>query len=197
MWDLIQRLFALLLLIVISPALVLLFIVVKLESKGPFIFQQKRAGKGKKPFVMYKIRSMVLGAEALKKKYAHLNEANGPVFKISNDPRFTRIGKTLAYFAIDEAPQLINVIKGEMALVGPRPLPMSEAKRIPKKYQDRFKVLPGITSLWIVRGAHELAFEQWMGLDLDYVNQRNFFLDTKILLETFWLIGRGAVKRSS
>ncbi len=188
MYLFVQKILALILLIVFSPLLVLLFILVKLDSPGPFIFKQKRAGFKKKPFTMYKIRTMVENAEKLQDKYAKLNEADGPVFKIKNDPRYTRIGKVLARSAIDEIPQLLNVLKSEMALVGPRPLPIEEAKQIPKKYQERFSIFPGMTSNWVVKGNHKLKFDTWMELDLDYVGKKSFKTDCQILFQTVSLI---------
>lgn len=157
-------------------------------SPSRFIFKQKRMGKDKKIFTLYKIRTMIDNAEVLKEKYLYLNEADGPVFKIRNDPRYTKIGKFLAHTGLDELPQLINIMKGDMAFVGPRPLPIDEAVRIPKKYQERFSVLPGITSLWVIKGAHKLSFKQWMESDLEYVRNKSILLDLKISLLTIWLI---------
>lgn len=186
-----QRVFALMLLIIVSPLLAVLYLLVKLGSSGPFIFKQKRTGRNKKPFTMYKIRTMVDNAEKLKKNYLKLNEADGPVFKIKNDPRYTRFGKILARTAIDEIPQLINVLKGEMALVGPRPLPLKEASKIPKKYDLRFSVLPGMTSTWVVKGSHsKLSFREWMKLDIEYVKHKSFLSDLGILAATAFLILR-------
>lgn len=186
--DLFYRLVALLLLTLFSPLLFSFYLLVKLTSKGPFFFKQKRLGKDKKIFTLYKIRTMVDDAEELRGKYRHLNEADGPVFKIRHDPRYTKIGRFLAHTALDELPQLINVIKGEMSYVGPRPLPVEEGLKIPNKYEKRFSVLPGITSSWIVKGAHKLTFDQWMRLDLDYVEKKSFWYDIKILTSTVFLI---------
>lgn len=172
------------------PLWPILYLLVKGTSKGPFIFQQKRAGLDKRPFTVYKIRTMVEDAEKRKKNLQHLNEANGPVFKIRNDPRYTAVGKILAKGAIDELPQLFNVLKGEMAMVGPRPLPLSEAKMIPKKYSERFSVLPGMTSLWIVSGGHKLKFNEWMDLDMEYVHKKSLKLDLMIFIRTLKLILR-------
>ncbi len=147
-------------------------------------FKQKRLGKDKKSFTMYKFRTMVDNAEDLKSKIYHLNEADGPVFKIRNDPRYTKVGKFLSHTGLDELPQLINVIKGEMALVGPRPLPVDEAKKIPKKYERRFSVLPGMTSPWIIKGAHRLTFKKWMELDLEYVKNKSIKYDLVVLEKT-------------
>lgn len=190
-----QRLLALIIFIITLPFFGLLWLLIKIEDSGPLFFKQERMGKGKKPFVMYKIRTMVVGAEKLKKKYLHLNETDGPVFKIRNDPRYTKIGKILTRTGLDELPQLINVVKGEMALVGPRPLPGNEAIKIPKKYQKRFSVLPGITSLWVVKGSHKLSFDEWMKLDLEYAKKRNIFFDVQTLFLTGWLIIKWSVCR--
>ncbi len=183
-----ERLLALLLLILFFPLLVILYFIVRLTSKGPFIFKQKRAGKDKKPFWIYKIRTMVRNAEDLRLKIKGLNEAEEPAFKIHNDPRYTKIGRFLAHTTIDELPQLINIIRGEMSFVGPRPLPVSEAKKITKKYEERFSIQPGMTSLWIIRGADHTSFEKWMKLDLEYIKNKSFFYDVKILLLTVGLI---------
>lgn len=184
----IQSVIALILLVIFLPLLGLLFFLVKLTSPGPVIFKQKRTGKNRKPFTMYKIRTMIIGAERHKSKYIRFNEADGPVFKIRNDPRYTKIGKFLSHTGMDELPQLINVIKGEMALVGPRPLPVDEAKKIPKKYDRRFSVLPGMTSPWIIKGAHGLSFEKWMTLDLQYVDRKSLIEDVRIFFRTILLI---------
>jgi len=151
-------------------------------------FKQKRMGKNKKVFTMYKFRTMVKNAEDLKSNIYHLNEADGPVFKIRNDPRYTKIGKFLSHTGLDELPQIINVLKGEMALVGPRPLPVDEAKKIPKKYGRRFSVLPGMTSPWIIKGAHNLTFKKWMELDLNYVKKKSLWYDSIILGKSFFLV---------
>ena len=148
----------------------------------------KWQGKDEKIFTLYKIRTMIDGAEELKDKYRHLNEADGPVFKIRHDPRYTKIGKFLAHTGLDEIPQLINIIKGEISFVGPRPLPVEEGLRVPEIYEKRFSVLPGITSAWIVKGAHKLTFAQWMKLDLEYVKNKSFWYDIEILISTALLI---------
>ncbi len=127
---------------------------------------------------------MLDDAEKRKKEVLHLNEADGPVFKIKDDPRYTKIGKLLAFTGLDEMLQLINVIKGEMSFVGPRPLPVDEAKRIPNRYKDRFSISPGITSLWVIQGAHNLTFREWMESDLEYRQKKNIFLDIYIIAVT-------------
>jgi len=168
-----QRLLALVVLVLALPFFGLLWFLIKLEDGGPLFFKQERMGKNKKPFIMYKIRTMVVGAEKLKKRYLHLNEATG----------------------LDELPQLINVVKGEMALVGPRPLPIDEARKVPQRYEKRFSVLPGITSSWVVKGSHELGFDEWMKLDLGYVKKRSIFSDAQTLFLTAWLISKWSARR--
>lgn len=178
------RLIALSGFILLLPVLSIMYIIVRLDSKGPFIFKQKRAGLGKKPFMLYKIRTMVEGAEIKQARLRKKNEADGPVFKIRHDPRYTRVGKLLSHSGLDELPQLINVVKGDMSLVGPRPLPINEARLIPRRFQARFSVLPGMTSEWVVRGAHRLSFVKWMRLDLEYVRNHSFMKDVSIMLQT-------------
>jgi len=183
-YRLLERVFACILLILSFPLLGILYCIVRLDSKGPFLFLQLRMGKDNKPFWMYKIRTMVDNAESLKLKVKSLNEADGPVFKIQDDPRYTRVGKYLSQVAIDELPQLINVIKGDMAFVGPRPLPLAEARNVPKKYAKRFAVLPGMTSEWVTQGAHRLSFKKWMELDCEYVKKKSPLVDLSILVRT-------------
>lgn len=165
-----------------------LFIAIKLTSPGPFIFKQKRMGKGKKVFIIYKLRTMVRNAERVKHRYKKFNEADGPVFKIKNDPRYTSVGKLLAKSALDEIPQLVNIIKGEMAFVGPRPLPVDEAGKVPRKYDGRFSILPGLTSSWVTEGGHKLTFDQWMRLDCKYAKTKNLATDITIIFRTITLI---------
>jgi lipopolysaccharide/colanic/teichoic acid biosynthesis glycosyltransferase len=179
-----ECLLAFFLLIFLSPLFVILYILVKLTSKGPFLFKQLRAGKNKKPFWIYKIRTMVKDAENLKEKIKHLNQANGPVFKIYDDPRLTKIGQFLTKIGIDELPQLINIVKGQMSFVGPRPLPLDEAKKIPKKYEKRFSVLPGIFSSWVAYSAFHNNFKKWMELDLKDVENKSFWYDLKIVIRS-------------
>jgi lipopolysaccharide/colanic/teichoic acid biosynthesis glycosyltransferase len=131
---------------------------------------------------------MQTGADKLKNTYKKYNEADGPVFKIHNDPRYTRIGKFLSHTGLDELPQLFNIIKGEMAFVGPRPLPLDEAQKVPEKYTSRFSVLPGITSLWVIKGSHKLSFKEWMELDVAYVSKKNTHLDIEIGFRTAIMI---------
>lgn len=190
-----QKFIAVLLLILSTPLWPILYLIVKIDSEGPFIFKQKRTGKDMKPFVIYKIRTMVKNAEKIQSKYKKFNETTGPVFKIKNDPRYTKVGKYISTLALDELPQFINVIKGEMALAGPRPLPVKEALKIPKRYHLRFSVLPGMTSDWITHGSHKISFEKWMKLDLNYVKNKSTKKDLAILLDTFVLIAKLTFKR--
>ncbi len=190
-WLAIQRLVAVLGLVVVVPVSGVVAWLIKREDGGPVFFKQKRWGKGGRSFVMWKLRTMRMGAEREKEKLSELNEADGPVFKIRNDPRFTRVGKWLSKVGLDELPQLWNVVRGEMALVGPRPLPVEEAKRVPKKYWRRYEVLPGMTSWWIVRGSHyKLSFVEWMESDLEYVEKGNWWEDVKILGKTVGMVLR-------
>ena len=183
-----QRLIALILLIILSPFLLILYIFVKLTSKGPFIFKQKRWGKDKRPFYIYKIRTMVENAEYLQSKIQNLNEADGPAFKIAKDPRYTKFGRFLAHSGLDELPQLWNIVRGEMAFVGPRPLPVAEAKQVPKKYDRRFSVLPGISSLWVIKGTNHKDFNKWMKFDLEYVKNKSFWYDLRVGIKTCGLL---------
>ncbi len=183
-----QRLCALILLIIISPLLALIYALIKLDSKGPFVFRQKRAGKNQQPFWLYKIRTMKLGAEKQQNELKAENEADGPVFKIHHDPRYTRAGRFISHTGLDELLQLVNIVKGEMAFVGPRPLPIHEAKAVPKKYQARFQALPGITSLWVIKGAQHQNFAKWMSDDLEYVNKRSLWLDLKITVKSLKML---------
>ena len=168
------------------PVFLVLAQIIKLSSPGPIIFKQKRIGKNSKVFTLYKFRTMVKEAEELKKKYFHLNEADGPVFKIKNDPRFINgLGKFLARSGLDELPNVFNVLQGRMSWVGPRPLPVHEAKKInPKIKKIRESVLPGITSNWVVSGAHSLSFKQWMKLDKEYIRKISLIQDLRIVLKT-------------
>ncbi|PIY68611.1 multidrug MFS transporter [Candidatus Roizmanbacteria bacterium CG_4_10_14_0_8_um_filter_39_9] len=190
---LLYRIIALIGLLLCLPFLIVCLIIIKLDSPGAFLFKQKRLGKDRKPFVLYKMRTMIVGAEQMKSQLKRQNEADGPVFKIRNDPRYTQPGKFLSHSGLDEIPQLINVLRGEMSLVGPRPLPLSEAKYVPDRYNLRFSVLPGMTSPWIIKGAHTLTFKQWMRLDVAYVKKSSIAQDFVILGKTLLMVGRGVI----
>jgi len=158
---------------------------------------QKRIGKDGEVFEMYKFRTMRVGAEKEKKKYLELNEVDGPVFKIINDPRFTKIGKFLAHTGLDELPQLYNVLGGEMAIVGPRPLPVKEESQIAEKYRYiRRTVLPGIISNWVLDGYHGMNFENWMRQDMRYIENRSFAGDLVLLIRSVGLFIRLLAKET-
>ena len=185
-----------LLLVLTSPVFLLVALAIKLGSPGPVFFRQKRAGLNGKPFNMFKFRSMVTNAEQLKHELASLNEMSGPVFKVTNDPRVTRIGRILRKTSIDEIPQLLNVILGDMSLVGPRPLPVDEVARFDDvAHRRRLSVKPGMTCLWQVSGRNKVSdFKEWVRLDLEYIDHWSLWLDIKILWWTIpvVLFGRGA-----
>jgi len=173
------------LLVALSPLLAVIAVLIKLDSTGPVVFRQTRVGLNKRHFVMYKFRSMVVNGEALRAPIDRLNEAEGPVFKMRNDPRVTSIGRFLRATSMDELLQLVNVMKGEMSLVGPRPLPLRDVEGFTVDWQRRrFSVKPGITCLWQVMGRSSITFERWMELDMDYIDNRSLWLDLKILART-------------
>jgi exopolysaccharide biosynthesis polyprenyl glycosylphosphotransferase len=185
----------LLLLVLVSPLLLILAIAIKLTSPGPIFFRQERAGLNGRPFQLLKFRSMRIDAEQQQEKLAALNEMTGPVFKIAKDPRVTPIGRFLRRHSLDELPQLWNVVRGEMSLVGPRPLPVSEVKRFSDDaHRRRLSVRPGLTCLWQISGRNDISrFEDWVRLDLAYIDQWSLWLDLKILFGTIpvVLFGRG------
>ncbi len=177
---------ALVLLTVLAIPLLGVALLIRLTSPGPVLFRQQRAGLNGRPFTMYKFRSMVTNAEQLKHELEQLNEMSGPVFKLTNDPRVTPIGRFLRRYSIDELPQLINVLRGEMSLVGPRPLPLDEVARFDDvAHRRRLSVKPGLTCLWQISGRSELRdFKEWVRLDLEYIDHWSLWLDFKILLRT-------------
>lgn len=177
------------------PCFVIISCFLLLRNDGPIIFVQKRVGKYGKPFNLTKFRTMTAGAKNKLQNLRKLNEADGPVFKIFDDPRYTRLGKYLAHTGLDELPQLINVLKGEMSIVGPRPLPIYEAKKLTKSQKIRELVKPGITSSWVVSGSHRLTFKKWMELDKDYVENANLLTDMTILAKTVFIMSKQIVKQ--
>jgi exopolysaccharide biosynthesis polyprenyl glycosylphosphotransferase len=182
------------LLVLLSPLMLIVAILVKLTSEGPAIYKQTRCGLYGRRFTLYKFRSMVHGAEDVLWEIKHLNEMSGPVFKMRNDPRVTKLGKILRKTSIDELPQLYNVLKGDMSLVGPRaPLP-EEVKEYTRWQRRRLSVKPGITCLWQVSGRNEIDFNEWMNMDLQYIDNWSLALDLKILLKTIptVLLAKGA-----
>lgn len=193
----VKRMTDLILVLLATPFLLPLCVVVaamiKLDSKGPVLFTQNRVGLFKRKFKMYKFRSMVEDAEAKIAEIEHLNEAEGPNFKIGNDPRVTRVGRWIRKTSIDELPQLLNVVLGDMSLVGPRPMSQRDVDLFDKGIQrKRFSVRPGITGLWQVSGRSNLSFEKWLELDLDYIDNWSLMLDLKILFKTVPAVVRGS-----
>jgi len=180
------------LLLLLSPLFFLVAALIKLTSPGKIFFAQKRVGINKRQFTMYKFRTMVPTAESIQEKLAHLNEMSGPVFKIKNDPRVTPLGRILRKTSIDELPQLFNVLKGDMSLVGPRAMSVRDYQFFSEDWQRRrFSVPPGITCLWQVYGRNMIPFEQWMALDMQYIDRWSFWLDIKILAMTIPAVFRG------
>ncbi len=186
---------AALLLLLLAPLFAGVALTVALTSRGPILFTQRRAGLNGRPFVLYKFRSMQVGAEDRQQELASHNEMRGPVFKVTADPRVTPVGRFLRRHSLDELPQLWNVLRGEMSLVGPRPLPLEEVARFAEDaHRRRLSVKPGLTCLWQISGRNDIAdFEDWVRLDLDYIDQWSLWLDFKILLATIpvALLGRG------
>ena len=182
-------------LVVLSPVLLAIAVAIKLTTPGPAIFGQERFGHNKRRFKMFKFRTMVVNAEALQPMLESRNEATGPVFKIRNDPRVTRVGAVLRKASLDELPQLLNVLRGDMSLVGPRPLPPRDVHRFSESWlMRRFSVPPGVTGLWQVSGRSDLPFARWVALDLEYIDGWSLGLDLKILAMTLPAVlkGRGA-----
>jgi exopolysaccharide biosynthesis polyprenyl glycosylphosphotransferase len=178
---------------VLVPVMLFVAVAIKIDSKGPVFFMQDRIGLHKRPFTMYKFRSMVLDAEERMKDVEHLNEADGPNFKIENDPRVTRVGRFIRRTSIDEIPQLFNVILGDMSLVGPRPMSKRDVQLFDKGVQrKRFSVRPGITCIWQVSGRSDLSFDDWLKLDIQYIDSWTFWLDLRILLKTIPTVLRGS-----
>jgi len=186
---------SLLFLVILSPLFIVVAISIKLDSKGPVFYIRKRAGYRRKPFNFYKFRSMVREADSLKTNLMDKNESKGNViFKIKKDPRITRIGRFLRKYSIDEFPQMFNVLKGDMSLVGPRPFPIEESQKLESNHLERFTVRPGITGLAQIKGRSDLSFYHWGKWDLWYVNNWSFGLDFLILRWTMPVVlkGKGA-----
>ena len=180
------------LLLLLSPALIVVTALIKLTSPGPVFFLQERIGLNKRRFKVHKFRTMIPNAEKLMAKLEARNEVSGPVFKIKNDPRITPIGRFLRRSSIDELPQLLNVLKGDMSLVGPRPLPVRDYEGFSEDWQRRrFSVKPGITCLWQVNGRSGISFDEWMLLDLQYMDEWSLWLDIKILAKTVPAVLKG------
>ena len=172
-------------LILLSPFFIVLFLLMKIEDyKAPFFFSQDRVGKNQKNFKMYKIRSMCVDAEEKLESLLELNEVDGAMFKMKEDPRITKIGKFIRKYSIDELPQLLNVLKGDMSLVGPRPPLVREIKEYSNYDLQRLKVTPGCTGLWQISGRNEVGFNEMVKLDIEYINNQSLLFDLIIILKT-------------
>jgi exopolysaccharide biosynthesis polyprenyl glycosylphosphotransferase len=185
---------ALVALILLSPLFAVIAILIRLTSSGPVLFRQQRCGLNGEPFNMLKFRSMSTDAEQRRHELERLNEMQGPVFKVTNDPRVTPVGRWLRKYSFDELPQLWNVLCGEMSLVGPRPLPVHEVKRFDDPaHRRRLSVKPGLTCLWQISGRNQVTdFRDWVRLDLEYIDNWSLWLDIKILFKTFPVVFTGA-----
>jgi lipopolysaccharide/colanic/teichoic acid biosynthesis glycosyltransferase len=170
--------------IVLAPVLIAIAIAIKLSSRGPVIYRSVRPGMGGQPFPCLKFRTMRDDSEAVQRELESLNEASGALFKIRDDPRLTGVGRLLRRFSLDELPQLVNVVRGEMSLVGPRPLPMRDFELLEEWHKKRYRVLPGMTGLWQVSGRSELDFDDLVRLDFLYLERWSIFLDLAIMLKT-------------
>ena len=180
------------LIVVLSPLFLATALLIKATSPGPTLFSQLRLGRNKRRFRLYKFRTMVRDAEKRQVELESLNDASGPVFKIRNDPRVTSVGRVLRKTSIDELPQLFNVLKGDMSLVGPRPLPVRDYEGFDQDWhRRRFSVSPGITCLWQVNGRSNVSFDKWMEMDMEYIDRWSLLLDFKILAKTVPAVFRG------
>jgi len=183
------------LLVCLSPLLAILAALVKLSSPGPIFYRWYVAGKGGEPVLSYKFRSMYVNADEIKAQLAHLNEMRGPAFKITGDPRVTRVGKWIRQYSLDELPQLYSVLKDDMTLVGPRPPLMNEYEKFTPYQKQKMSVKPGLTCLWQVNGRNEINdYDDWVRLDLEYIRTWSTWLDIKILLKTIPVVLRGSGK---
>ena len=194
-----NKILAIVLIIICIPLFLLISILILLSSGMPVFYIQERIGQDERKFKMYKFRTMIKEADKLQLAYEEKNEVDGPAFKIRNDPRFTKFGRFLSHTGLDEIPQLINILKGEMDFIGPRPLPTYEYYQIDNKYKKRSYVKPGILSPWVINGYHKNTFSDWMESDLKYVKEKNGKYDFKILLKgvylVFVLLGREIIAR--
>lgn len=175
--------------ILLSPIFIIVAILIKLEDpKGSVFFGQERCGQFTKPFKMVKFRSMVHNAEEMLEELQHLNEQTGPVFKIKEDPRITKVGKFIRKTSIDELPQLFNILKGDMSLVGPRPPIPREVEQYDEYQLQRLAVKPGLTCYWQVGGRNSIDFDGWVGLDVKYIEERSTLVDIKLIFKTFFVL---------
>lgn len=170
--------------ILLSPIMIITAMAVKLDSKGPAVYSQLRVGKGGKPFKMYKFRSMIKDADKYLDKLKEKNEMSGPMFKMKEDPRVTKVGKFIRKTSIDELPQLINILKGDMSIVGPRPNLPKEVSQFSSWQRQKLLAKPGLTCYWQIMGRNNIDFEEWIKLDIKYIEERNTLLDIKLIFKT-------------
>ena len=171
--------------ILLSPLLLIIAIAIKIDDpKGSIIFSQQRCGEDNKLFQMYKFRSMVSNAEELLEELRSQNEMDGPVFKIKDDPRITKVGKFIRKTSVDELPQLFNILKGDMSIVGPRPAIPHEVAEYNDYQRQRLLVKPGLTCIWQVSGRNSIGFDEWVDMDLEYIEKRNLWMDIKLIFKT-------------
>lgn len=174
-----------------SPLMLVLSLFIKFTSKGPILFRQERCGLNRRKFTMLKFRTMVEKADQMKDLLLKKNEMDGPVFKMTDDPRLTKVGAALRKFSLDELPQLFNVLRGEMSLVGPRPPLPKEVSQYDLWQRRKLSMKPGLTCLWQVNGRNNIDFEKWMKMDLEYIDNWSLWLDTKILFKTIPAVIQG------
>lgn len=174
--------------ILLLPLFIIVSLAIKIESEGPVLFIQKRCGKDGRLFKMYKFRSMVCNAEEKLGDLMHMNEMSGPVFKIKDDPRITKVGNFIRRTSIDELPQLVNVLKGDMSLVGPRPPIDREVLKYTEYEKQRLLIKPGLTCYWQVSGRNGIDFDEWVNLDIKYIVERNLWVDIKLILKTILVL---------
>lgn len=179
--DIIFSFFAL---IILAPVFLIIGIAIKVDSKGSIFYSQNRVGKNGKHFRMFKFRSMCKNADQELKNLSHLNEKDGPIFKISNDPRVTKVGRFIRMSSIDELPQLLNILRGDMTVVGPRPPLVNEAIQYTPYQAQRLIVKPGLTCYWQISGRSNLGFQEWIELDLKYIKEQGYLTDLKIIIKT-------------
>lgn len=177
----------------LMPLFAIVILAIRADSEGAALYKQKRVGKNGKTFIMYKFRSMCKDAERQFKNLEHLNEVEGPAFKIRNDPRVTRVGAFIRRTCIDELPQLVNIIKGDMSIVGPRPPLPDEVRRYSLHQRQRLRVKPGLTCYWQVSGQKDISFDSWVEMDLRYIREQNLWIDTRVIFKTLHvaLSGKG------
>jgi exopolysaccharide biosynthesis polyprenyl glycosylphosphotransferase len=185
MFDISAALFGL---IILSPLFLIVGIAIRVETEGRAIYSQMRIGKDGKPFTFYKFRSMYKDSEYRRSELIELNERDGPVFKITNDPRITKVGRFLRNTCIDELPQLVNILKGEMSFVGPRPPLPNEVEQYTDFHMKRLAVKGGLTCYWQISGRENVLFNEWVKMDIKYINEQSFWVDMKILIKTFRVV---------